>query len=426
MKINRIKIIVLAGLIAFIGIITMQVLWLKLAFDEEEKKFSQNIQVSLLEVANEMNRYYGYTTPHTNPVDKLSRDYYVVNMRNDFEAKTLELLLINKFKAKAISTNFEYAIYDCETDDMLYGSYIQFDKTADAQPGTYFPKAKNLVYYFAVRFPDKNSFIYASLKGWIILCAAMVVTLLIYLYAIYIILQQQKYASLQRDFINNMTHEFKTPLASILIASNFLSKNEAVGNDAKLKQYSNIIIEQGRKLDSHLEKILNVAKDDVNPLQLNKETVNVADTIHKAIDIINLKYPSANIRVVNSAQQQTIQADAFHFANIIYNFLDNSIKYCDKTPEININLANEGNNLVLKVADNGIGISPKHLKHVFEKFYRAPESKKLAVNGFGLGLYYVKKICELHGWKLKAESETGKGTVITLAFRSDRAGVTGR
>lgn len=407
----------LAGLIAFIGIITIQVLWLKQAFDEEEKKFSQNIQVSLLEVANELNHYYGYTTPHANPVEKLSKDYYVVNMRNDFDAKTLELLLINKFKAKAISTNFEYAIYDCETDDMLYGSYIQFDKKEDAQPSTYFPKAKNLVYYFAVRFPEKNNFIYTSLKGWILLCAAMVITLFIYLYAIYIILQQQKYASLQRDFINNMTHEFKTPLASILIASNFLSKNETVCSDEKLKQYSTIIIEQGKKLDSHLEKILNVAKDDVNPLQLNKETVNVADTVHKAIDIIKLKYPSANIYVNNKAQQTSIQADAFHFANIIYNFLDNSVKYCDRTPEINIDIANEGNNLVLKVADNGIGISQKHLKHVFEKFYRAPESKKLAVNGFGLGLYYVKKICELHGWKLKAESDPGKGTTITLAMK---------
>ena len=417
MKINRIKIIVLAGLIAFIGIITIQVLWLKQAFDEDEKKFSQNIQVSLLEVANEMNHYYGYTTPHANPVQKLSKDYYVVNMRNDFEAKTLELLLINKFKAKAISTNFEYAIYDCETDDMLYGSYIQFDKKDDAQPSTYFPKAKNLVYYFAVRFPDKSSFIYNSLKGWIILCVVMVIVLFIYLYAMYIILQQQKYAALQKDFINNMTHEFKTPLASILIASNFLSKNETVCSDDKLKQYSNIIIEQGKKLDSHLEKILNVAKDDVNPLNLNKEVVNVADTIYKAIDIIKLKYPAANILVNNTAQQQTIQADAFHFANIVYNFLDNSIKYCDKTPEIHIDLKNEANNLVLKIADNGIGISVKHLKHVFEKFYRAPESKKLAVNGFGLGLYYVKKICELHGWKLKAESEPGKGTVITLAMK---------
>lgn len=417
MKANRIKIIVLAGLIAFIGIIAIQVLWLKQSFDEEEKKFSQNIQVSLLEVANEMNRYYGYTTPHANPVEKLSKDYYVVNMRNDFEAKTLELLLINKFKAKAISTNFEYAIYDCETDDMLYGSYIQFDKKEDAQPSTYFPKAKNLVYYFAVRFPDKNSFIYKSIKGWMLLCTAMVITLFIYLYAIYIILQQQKYAALQRDFINNMTHEFKTPLASILIASNFLSKNDTVSSDDKLKQYSNIIIEQGKKLDSHLEKILNVAKDDVNPLELNKETVDVADTVNKSIGIIKLKYPAATITVNNTAQQQTIQADAFHFANIIYNFLDNSIKYCDKTPEIKIDLKNEGNALVLKVADNGIGISAKNLKHVFEKFYRAPESKKLAVNGFGLGLYYVKKICELHGWKLKAESEVGKGTVITLAMK---------
>lgn len=416
-KINRIKIIVLAGLIAFIGIIGIQVLWLKQSFDEEEKKFSQNIQVSLLEVANELNHYYGYTTPHANPVEKLSRDYYVVNMRNDFEARTLELLLINKFKSKGISTNFEYAIYDCETDDMLYGSYIQFDKKEDAQPGNYFPKAKNLVYYFAVRFPDKNNFIYKSLKGWIILCAAMVITLFIYLYAIYIILQQQKYASLQRDFINNMTHEFKTPLASILIASNFLSKNETVFSDDKLKQYSNIIIEQGKKLDSHLEKILNVAKDEANPLQLNKETVNIPETINKAIDIIKLKYPAANISVNNTADKTTIQADAFHFANIIYNFLDNSIKYCDKTPEIKIDLKSESNNLVLKVTDNGIGISPKHLKHVFEKFYRAPESKKLAVNGFGLGLYYVKKICELHGWKLKAESEPGTGTVITLAMK---------
>jgi two-component system, OmpR family, phosphate regulon sensor histidine kinase PhoR len=408
---------VLAGLIAFIGIIAIQVLWLKQAFDEEEKKFSQNIQVSLLEVANEINHYYGYTTPHANPVQKISKDYYVVNMRNDFEAKTLELLLINKFKAKGISTNFEYAIYDCETDDMLYGSYIHLDEKETEKPGTYFPKVKNLVYYFAVRFPDKSSFIYNSLKGWIILCIVMVTVLFIYLYAMYIILQQQKYAALQKDFINNMTHEFKTPLASILIASSFLSKNETVGADEKLKQYSNIIIEQGKKLDSHLEKILNVAKDDANPLQLNKEAVNVMEAVAKAIDIIKLKYPAAGITVNDTASQKTVQADAFHFANIIYNFLDNSIKYCDKAPAINIDLKNEGNIFVMKIADNGIGISQKNLKHVFEKFYRAPESKKLAVNGFGLGLYYVKKICELHGWKLKAESEAGKGTVITLSMK---------
>lgn len=413
---NKVKAIVLAGIAAFIGIIAIQVYWLKQAFDEEEKKFSQNIQVSLLEVANEINNYYGYTAPHVNPVSKVSKDYYIVNMRNDFDAKVLELLLTNKFKAKNISTNFEYAIYDCETDDMLYGSYVTLDKEEPAKASTYFPRAHNLVYYFAVRFPEKTSFIYNSLKGWIILCAVMIVTLFIYLYAIYIILQQQKYASLQKDFINNMTHEFKTPLASILIASDFLSKQESVSADSKLKRYSQIITDQGKKLDSHLEKILNVAKNDNSPFLLNKEPVDIIESIHQTIGIIQLKYPAAVVSVSNHLQQTIIQADAFHFSNIIYNFLDNSIKYSDRPPVVKIDLSNQGKAIVLQLSDNGIGITPKHLKHIFEKFYRAPESKKLAVNGFGLGLYYVKKICELHRWKLKAHSVPGEGTVITLTI----------
>jgi two-component system phosphate regulon sensor histidine kinase PhoR len=245
----------------------------------------------------------------------------------------------------------------------------------------------------------------------------MVVTLFIYLYAIYIILQQQKFAALQKDFINNMTHEFKTPLASILIASNFLSKQETVAGDDKLKQYSQIIIEQGKKLDNHLEKILNVARNDNNPMLLNKEPVDIIDIINKTIGIIQLKYPAAVITVNNKLQKNIIQADAFHFANIIYNFLDNSIKYCDKIPAITIDLYNNNGKTIMKIADNGIGIQAKYIKQIFERFFRVPESKKLAVNGFGLGLYYVKKICELHGWKLQADSTPGKGTVITLTIK---------
>ena len=416
MKVNKVKTIVLAGFAAFIGIIAIQVYWLKQAFDYEEKKFSQNIQVSLLEVANEINAYYGYTMPHANPIEKISKDYYIVNMRNDFDAKVLELLLTNKFKAKGINTNFEYAIYDCETDDMLYGSYVNLNKTGIGENSTYFPKAQNLVYYFAVRFPEKNSFIYNSLKGWIILCMVMVVTLLIYLYAIYIILQQQKFAALQKDFINNMTHEFKTPLASILIASNFLSKQESIA-DEKLRQYSQIIIDQGKKLDSHLEKILNVAKNDNSPLELNIASVDVIESIKKNIDLIQLKYPEAEIIVHNKLQQPMIQADAFHFSNIIYNFLDNAVKYCDKKPVISIDIENTNQATVIKISDNGIGIEQKYMKQIFEKFFRVPESKRLAVNGFGLGLYYVKKICELHHWHLQATSVPAKGTVITLTIK---------
>ena len=414
---TKIKAIVAAGALAFVGIIAIQIYLLRQAFDYEEKKLSQNIQVSLLDVANEINSYYGYATPHINPIEKISKDYYIVNMRNDFDAKVLELLLTNKFKAKGINTNFEYAIYNCETDVMVYGSFVNLNKSVEPKiNSTYFPKAKNLVYYFAVRFPDKNNFIYASLKVWIILCFVMFVALFIYIYAIYIILQQQKFADLQKDFINNMTHEFKTPLASIIIASNFLSKQDAVIGNDKLHHYSQIIISQGKKLDAHLEKILNLAKNESNPLQLNIEPVDILDIIKKNIDIIQLKYPEAVITIENKLQLPSIRADVFHFTNIIYNFLDNSIKYCDKNPSIIIELKNIDATTVMKIKDNGVGIEPKHLKHIFEKFYRAPQNKKIAVNGFGLGLYYVQKICQLHHWKLQAESVNGQGTVITLTM----------
>ena len=414
---TKIKAIVAAGALAFVGIIAIQIYLLRQAFDYEEKKLSQNIQVSLLDVANEINSYYGYATPHINPIEKISKDYYIVNMRNDFDAKVLELLLTNKFKAKGINTNFEYAIYNCETDVMVYGSFVNLNKSVEPKiNSTYFPKAKNLVYYFAVRFPDKNNFIYASLKVWIILCFVMFVALFIYIYAIYIILQQQKFADLQKDFINNMTHEFKTPLASIIIASNFLSKQDAVIGNDKLHHYSQIIIGQGKKLDAHLEKILNLAKNESNPLQLNIEPVDILDIIKKNIDIIQLKYPEAVITIENKLQLPSIRADVFHFTNIIYNFLDNSIKYCDKNPSIIIELKNIDATTVMKIKDNGVGIEPKHLKHIFEKFYRAPQNKKIAVNGFGLGLYYVQKICQLHHWKLQAESVNGQGTVITLTM----------
>ncbi len=417
MKITKIKLIVTAGTIAFIGIIAIQIYLLRQAFDYEEKKLSQNIQVSLLEVVNEINNYYGYTTPHLHPIEKVSKDYYIVNMRSDFEASVLELLLINKFKAKGIHTNFEYAIYDCETDAMMYGSYVQLDKSgAPKNSAAYFPKASNLVYYFAVRFPDKNNFIYASLQVWIILCIAMIITLSIYLYAIYIILQQQKFANLQKDFINNMTHEFKTPLASILIASNFLSKQDSIRQDEKLSQYCNIIIKQGKNLDTHLEKILTVAKHDKSPLLLDIVTVDLMEMINNSIGIIRLKYPRAIIKVNNHLQKNYIKADAFHFANMIYNFLDNAVKYCDRTPEIIIDLQHKGNAVEMTFTDNGIGIELKHLKHIFEKFYRAPQTSELAVNGFGLGLYYIKKICDLHHWKLHVTSQLNKGTVITLTM----------
>ncbi|MBS1744313.1 MAG: HAMP domain-containing histidine kinase [Bacteroidetes bacterium] len=392
----------------------MQVYWLRQAFDLEEKKFSQNIQVSLLEVANEIDTYYGYQAPLINPVKKVSEDYYVVNIHNDFEAKLLELYLINIFEKRGINSDFEYAIYDCESDKMVYGSYVNMNKADKQKPSAYFPKVKNLIYYFAVRFPNKVTFVFTSLKLWIILSLIMVIALVIYLYAIYVILQQKRYAELQRDFINNMTHEFKTPLTSILIASNYLSKHEQLAADPKLEKYAKIVIEQSQKLNNHVEHILSLAKSDITPITLNKTTFNVIDVISNVIDTVKIKHEDAKISLEPATGDIKITADEFHFANIIFNFLDNSVKYCDQQPHIQIKVSGNDGRVSIEITDNGVGIPPKHLKHVFEKFYRVPGSKSAEVNGFGLGLYYVQKICKMHQWKLSVQNNKTAGITVKL------------
>ena len=409
--------LILAGIAAFIGIIVIQVYWLRKAVEEEQRKFSQNIQVSLLEVANGINRYYGYTTPHANPVQKMSDDYYLVNMRNDFEAKVLELLLVNTFRSKGLNTSFEYAIYDCETDDMLYGSYVQMDKQEVAAPSTYFPKVSNLVYYFAVRIPGQQGFVYRSLRGWVMVCVVMVVILIIYGYALYVIYQQERYASLQKDFINNMTHEFKTPLSSILIAAENLSRNPGVQADEKLQQYTHLILDQGKKLDEHLVTLLNLARSDRHPLQLKPEETELPVLAETAVRLIRLKYPQAVILVENRLQQPIVKADPFHLSNVLYNFLDNAVKYSEGTAEVKLELLEASGHPVVRVQDKGTGIAPEHLKHIFDRFYRAPEHSNMAAAGFGLGLYYVKKIADLHGWKVNATSKPGAGTTFTLMLR---------
>jgi two-component system phosphate regulon sensor histidine kinase PhoR len=418
MKINKAKIIVLVGLLAFVAVIVIQLLWLRQAYDYEQKKLSQNIRVSLLEVANQINKYYGYASPLTNPVEMQRPDYYVVNMRNDFDAQVLELILINTFKAKGISSRFEYAIYDCETDDMLYGNYITGGKAAPvADSSTYFPKAQHLVYYFAVRFPEAQKMVYASLKGWMILFIVMVVTLFIYLYAMYIILQQQKFAALQRDFINNMSHEFKTPLSSILIAANYLQQQHSTSGQERLQQYSNLIATQGKKLDHHLERILQLARQDGKPMELHKACIDVPAYVAAAQESIQFKYTMLKLSIHQQLQQPGIMADPFHFTNVLYNLLDNAAKYCEDQPQISIRLSHLKQGMLIEIADNGIGIAPKYQKHIFEKFYRVPQSNSNAVNGFGLGLYYVKKVCQLHGWALTLKSTPGKGSSFTLYIK---------
>lgn len=415
MKTKNLNTIIVLGLIATVGILIAQLLWTREAFTVEEQKFSQKTHVALLEVVKKLYKSSNSELPVNNPIQKVANDYYIVNVENDFQPDILEYYLKSEFAKFNINTDYEYAMYNCESDEMVYGNYISVSNKTSDKKDVYFPKHENLVYYFAVRFPNETSYLLSSLRFWLLLSFALIVVMLIYVYSIYTIIQQKKYSELQRDFINNMTHEFKTPLSSILLASSYLNKQESIQKDEKLEKYTEIIINQSKKLNSHIEQILNIAKSDNEPMKMKMTAISVIPVIKDVIDNLQLKKPELKVTILTQ-KEFIVEADEFHFTNIIYNLLDNSIKYCEENPEISITITEKNNQIQLDFSDNGIGVSNKNINFIFDKFYRIPSTKSNEVNGFGLGLYYVKKICTQHKWKIFATNNNDKGITVSIVI----------
>ncbi|BAP29759.1 integral membrane sensor sensor histidine kinase [Chryseobacterium sp. StRB126] len=411
MEIKKLNIIITLGFVAIIGILVAQLLWTRQAYDLEDKKFNQTVNIALLEVAEKLSG--GKTSFTESPIQNISNDYYVVNINNDFHPAVLEHYLKTEFTRFQINTNYVYALYNCRSDRMIYGKYISTHQKSTNNKVIKFPKHKNLVYYFSIRFPDKATYLVNSLRFWYLLTFALIIILLVYVYSIYTIIQQKKFSELQRDFINNMTHEFKTPLSSILLASEALTKQHLIKENPKLKTYTSIITDQSHKLNNHIEKILNIAKNDASGLSLKLQRIVLLPFITEIADTIIQKNENLTIRI-EIENTTSITADEFHFTNIVYNILDNSIKYCDTTPTIFISSSKDSKGLYLKFKDNGIGIPSKNIPHIFDKFYRINTQKSDEVNGFGLGLFYVKKIVQQHNWKISVENNTDKGITITL------------
>lgn len=413
MEIKKLNIIISLGLVAIIGILIAQLMWTKQAYNLEDRKFNQKVNIALMEVVDKMTE--GKSSFTENPVQIIANDYYVVNINNEFHPAVLEHYLKTEFTRFQINTDYVYALYNCHSDQMMYGKYMTSHQEEPSEKVIQFPKHKNLTYYFSIRFPDKTTYLISSLRFWYLLTFALIIILLVYVYSIYTIIQQKKFSELQRDFINNMTHEFKTPLSSILLASEALNKQEVVQENPKLKTYTSIIINQSFKLNNHIEKILNIAKNDASGLSLKPQKIILKPFIEEIAETIKQKNEKISIQI-DIENDISILADEFHFTNIVYNLLDNSIKYCETKPEILISSVKDSKGLYLKFKDNGMGIPAKNINHIFDKFYRVPDNNSDEINGFGLGLFYVKKIVQQHNWKISVENNADKGITITLFF----------
>jgi two-component system phosphate regulon sensor histidine kinase PhoR len=247
----------------------------------------------------------------------------------------------------------------------------------------------------------------------------MLITVAFFIYAMFVILRQKQLSEQQRDFINNMTHEFKTPISTINISTDVFLNNDTIKADQRLNRYAGIIKEQVMRLNTQVEKVLQLAKIERDTIELNLENLDLSELVRSISPSIELKVherDGGSLDLVLPDQPVVISADRLHLTNILHNLVDNGVKYTKGAPVIRIALEKHGKNAVLRVQDNGIGIAKEHQKHVFDKFYRVPTGNVHNVKGFGLGLFYVKKMCREHRWKLQLLSEPGKGTSIEITM----------
>jgi len=409
-------------MIAIIGIIIFQVVFIRITWNLNEKQFTQSAQIALKNVANKVFEYNGIQAPEENPVVQLSSKYFIVNINSEVDANILEYYLQNEFDQMNLEIDFEYAIYNCQTDQMVYGNYIEKSgETKMLVQPTELALYDEYVYYFGINFPSRKSYLVGQLSIWTIFTAILLIVIIFFSYALFIILQQKRLSKLQKDFIDNMTHEFKTPISSVLISSDVLLNPDTWNDKERLQIYAGIVKNETGRLNKLIERVLQITRLEKKGFHLNKEKFNIHDCLKEVSKNINQHITSKNIQYQYhlKAGNATIHADKLHFSNLIFNLLDNANKYSGDNLQIELSTRNINDKTELQITDNGIGIDPKYLKNVFSKFFRVPTDNIHNVKGFGLGLYYVKNICKQHNWKINIESHLGKGTTFKIIIPSE-------
>lgn len=410
--------VIVLGAVSILSLLAVQTYWVLRTWDMQEREFNRKVNQSMLDAANELAKVSVFNLPNKSFVRQLSSNYWVVNVDNVFESDDLEYALDKAFQAQNLKEDYEYGIFDCSSDQMVKGKLVRGNdpnKIALAEPLQKHYDSE-FIYYFGVQFPGKKANILMNMWMVVVFSGLFLITIAFFIYSMFIILRQKQLSELQRDFINNMTHEFKTPISTINISTQVFLKDEKIQADARLFRYAGIIKEQVMRLNTQVEKVLQLAKIERDNIELNKEPVDLQELIDSISPSIELKVHDKegilNLNLV--ATNAVIQADRLHLTNILHNLVDNAVKYSKVKPEITVSVKNEGKYLLLSVQDNGIGISKEHQKRVFDKFFRVPTGSVHNVKGFGLGLFYVKSMCDAHRWRLSLESELNKGTIIYL------------
>lgn len=434
--------IIFLGVLSIISVFGVQYYWMKTSISaqvknieihEKEdsinvKNFSDNVHLALRNVIVQISENVADSSDLYDAVKQVRRNYFVVDLNHEMDPFYIKTLLKREFYNNALNQDFQLGLYDCFSDSLIFSEVISMSETnkntTETKVASHFiPNVldwKKDGHYFTVYFPNYTHRSLSPIENidspWIFMIIIIAFVLLFFAYSMTIIIKQVRLSQIQTDFINNMTHELKTPIATIALSSSNLMREDFSKDPERLVRYASIIYKENKRLESQVERVLGVAKIEKDNINLQKSPLDIHELLEEVKESfeINQENSGGGIDFRLSATEFIADLDPVHISNLFYNLLDNATKYCDKDPQITISTRNFKKGIIIEFADNGIGIKKENLRSIFDKFYRVSTGNLHDVKGFGLGLYYVKIIIEQHDGRIQVKSTVGKGTTFQI------------
>ncbi len=407
--------------LSVLGIIFIQMSWIRDAIKLRQNQRTEDITTALAQARESLWKTFLVKSGQIGFfMDEESRMYYLKDYSTNFISNQEVNDIINtSLKKYNIKDKYEYCIVNIYQEPIMFSKPFKpefFDNSVKISltPDQERFRTPETLYLYIV---DDKSFILKKM-GWMIGASILFTVIIISAFALTVrtMFNQKKLSEIKSDFINNMTHELKTPLATISLAIDALTNEKVIHNSEQVRYYSGMIKDENKRMNKQVEKILQAARIERQDIKLNLQKLNAHDIIQKVADNLSLQIREKNgsLSLALNAPRYMIEADEVHFSNIIFNLLDNAIKYSKDNLHIDVSTDVVNGMLAIKVKDNGIGMNRETASRVFEKFYRAHTGNIHNVKGFGLGLSYVKATVEAHQGKVSVDSTLGKGSSFTV------------
>lgn len=421
MKVKSIRLIVLFASLSLCGIIITQLFWMGNGYRLKEEQFNSRVEVALKSVVNQLmlNRNDSLMARMSQQGNTCFNE--PITLVDILDFSLLDTLIRKEFSWMSAGDDYIYGVFEPSTGIFLYSSDKMHKESllVSAHAVSLECLCRADPYVLGVHFINERSIILGQIILWLLLSIIfLLVMAAAFSVSIVSIFRQKRISQMKTDFVNNMTHEFKTPISTISLASEMLLKPQVNESPNKTKRYASIIFDENTRLKHQVEQVLQVAILDRGDFRLKFREVNVhrllEDVVRNFILIIKERHGRITTRF--NASSPVMQLDKVHFTNVIHNLLDNAAKYSPESPQIQIATNNLDGGIVISVEDHGIGISHENLKNIFRRFYRVSTGNIHDIKGFGLGLFYVKTMVEAHGGTVTVKSELNKGSRFDLYF----------